>query len=293
MSIDIRSKAQLVALHISSWSARKYDKKVTDKVIADHGAKGDVGRFNKSLLPGDAVSYKALTQFMSQMRTAHYEQTLDWPDEGFRLLPIANDTKYRDLIQSSQSTLENELLPAFISDYPSLKEEARRLLNGMFKEEDYPGVNLIREKFNIVADYSPIPEANFKKLALASGLQEKLERDLEARVARATESAMDDAWTRLHDCVSHLHERLATPGAIFRDSLIENVREVCDVLKRLNVTQDPALERMRATAMSSLLQYSPETLRNSTRIRNTTAATAADLMAEISGSRRIIRAQVA
>ena len=40
-------------------------------------------------------------------------------------------------------------------------------------------------------------------------------------------------------------EKLADPKAVFRDTLVENTKEVCSILSRLNFADDPDLETMR------------------------------------------------
>ena len=95
---SLRTSALLVALRISTWTAKKFDKSVTKAVVQNHGASADSGRFNKNLLPGEPLSYKALMSHMSGLRARHYQQTLAWADEGSRLLPYANNNEYRDMI---------------------------------------------------------------------------------------------------------------------------------------------------------------------------------------------------
>lgn len=183
----------------------------------------------------------------------------------------------------------DELLPAFLADYPSLMREARQKLGTMYKEEDYPTVTNMRDKFVISPEYTPVPRSDFNSAALSSGLLAEMERDLEERIQRSTQQAMGDAWNRLFTCVENLHERLATPGAIFRDSLVDNVKECCDVLKRLNVVNDPQLERMRANVEDQLGRYGANVLRNSDRLRGNTATAAETIMNQIRGTGRVIR----
>lgn len=70
---SIHARALLVWLTISGWSARRYDRQVTNKVNAQYAASTDAGRYNKHLLPGDAPSYKALTALLGaiQIGRAH------------------------------------------------------------------------------------------------------------------------------------------------------------------------------------------------------------------------------
>ena len=73
---NLISRAMLASSRISSWSARKYDRKITDETNTAHGASSDAGRYNKMLLPGDASSYKALTSHIAAIRVLHYAKLL-------------------------------------------------------------------------------------------------------------------------------------------------------------------------------------------------------------------------
>ena len=64
--------------------------------------------------------------------------------------------------------------------------------------------------------------------------------------------------------------KLSQPEAIFRDSLIENARELCDVLTRLNLTDDPKLETLRRQT-ELLVQSEPQLLRDNPDVRVSTA----------------------
>jgi hypothetical protein len=72
-------------------------------------------------------------------------------------------------------------------------------------------------------------------------------------------------------------EKLADPKAIFRDSMLENTREICALLPRLNFTDDPNLEAMRQQVEASLLKH-PEALRNDPDLRHDTAVEAKKIM---------------
>ncbi len=278
----IHSRAMLVSLRLSTWTARKYDKRVTAEVNASHGASSDAGRFNKMLIPGDALSYKAIMQLAGSIRTQHYANTLAWSDEGWRLLPTANFTEYSSFVRKAQSEF-NTLLEDFLTEYPALRESARVRLNGMYREEDYPTTSQIRHKFSVCLDYSPLPAKGDFRVDLPADEVQRIESECQAKVTDATHDAMQDCWRRLYDCVQHIHERMITPDAIFRDSLIHNARELCDMLTRLNVTGDANLEAMRAEIEDSLVSNDPDTLRENDSLRNDTATLAEDIMSRMAG----------
>lgn len=284
----IHSRALLVSLSISTWTARKFDRKVTEEVNAQHAAARDAGRYNKMLLPGDADSYKALTRLANAARADHYANTLPWSDEGWRLLPSANYMKYADLMRTHAAAFESAL-ESFVADYPAMKEAARDLLNGMYREQDYPTTDAIRSKFRFGVDYAPLPAQGDFRLDLPAAEIDAIESRVQDRVRKATAEAMRDAWGRLHDVVSKMHDRLSQPDAIFRDTLVGNVRDLVDVLSRLNVTDDPSLEALRARVQRELAIHEPQTLRADGDVREATAKAAQDIldaMSEVYGGAR-------
>ena len=278
----IHARALLVWLRLSTWSARKYDKGVSLQVNAAHNAASDAGRYNKLLLPGDARAYKQLTALASAIRLQHYSNTLAWSDEGWRLLPTANYTQYTQWLRDRTREF-HAALNDFAADYPAMRAQAARLLSGLYKDEDYPDVTDLRERFAITVNYQPVPAQGDLRVDLGSDQIAIIETQIAAQTDRAVAGAMQDAWTRLHDVVSKIAERLAQPEAIFRDSLISNATDVCDVLQRLNVTDDANLEAMRQRVRTELTRFSPETLRDVPSRRQQTAERAQNILDTMSG----------
>ena len=56
-------------------------------------------------------------------------------------------------------------------------------------------------------------------------------------------------------------EKLADSDKIFRDSLINNLCDLCDLLPKLNITGDKNLDNMRKEIEQQLCRYMPENLR--------------------------------
>jgi hypothetical protein len=285
----IHSRAILVSLRISSWSAKKFDKKVTREATAAHGADESAGRFNKSLLPSavtitnsataakqanETNSFKALSQHIAATRVWHYEQTLRWGDDGWQLLPIKNYKAYTDGIRERQHEF-NRLLREFVADYPRLRDAAKILLNGMFQHGDYP--QDIAGRFSFDVEYAPVPQGGDFRVALADSEIEAIAASTESRVKASVEAAQGDAVKRLYETLEKIVGRLSQPDAIFRDTLISNARDVCDVLSRLNVAEDAKLERLRRET-ELLAMSEPETIRKNDNVRVEVASRAQSIL---------------
>lgn len=279
----IHERAMLVKLSVSAWTARKFDRKVTEEVNRQHGANDDVGRYNKHLLGGKdhAKSHAAVVSAAKAMRTTVYEQTLPWADEGWRLLPTANYEKFTDALRAAR-TRYDDAVEAFVREYPELRENARKLLNGMFRDEDYPDADSIAGRFSCTVDFSPVPAQGDFRLDLPADQIERLEGSAADRVKRAVGEAMQGAWERLHKVVAHARERLGDPDAIFRDTLIGNISELTDILSRLNVTGDDQLETMRKRVERDLSKLQPDVLRKNKTARAQAANKAQKILESMS-----------
>jgi hypothetical protein len=280
MSQELTNKAMLVRLSISQWTAKKYDKKVSKEVAAQYGTAQDRGRYNKVLVA--KAELERISKAAGAARTFHYQQTLPWSDDGARILPSANYLHYTQEMRELHSEFE-KAVSTFIDNYPSLVADARWQLNGLFNQEDYPPEHRIGRKFAIAVTVDPLPAAADFRVDLQGDEVARIKADIEARSKQATTAAMADLWTRLHDVVSKMAERLGTKDAIFRDSLVENVNELVDLLPRLNLTGDARLDAMRQEVVHKLTRYDAQTLRDSTVARTETARAAEDILQAMSG----------
>lgn len=270
-SSSLSNRALLVSIQISQWDARRIDKAETAAVQAKHNTVKRAARVHKSLLP-EARELEAIHKLSGDIRTFLYKHTLPWA-EGVQILRTVGYMQFtQDL---SELVLKwNRHVEDFISAYPQLIQNAQRALGSMFNPDDYPAQCELRGKFRIETKYLPVPEANDWRVDLNDEHVESLRASVEAQLRASQESAMKEAWSRLYSVCQHAHERLSKPDAIFRDSLVENAVELCELLPSLNIANDPELEKMRRQIEGSLCAYDPKQLRKD---RGQRAAAAAQL----------------
>jgi len=276
--MNLNDRALLVQLSISQWTARKYDKKATKEVTNANGATMDAGRFNKALLPMndllDNVHKKA-----TLIRTEFYTNTLPWGMEGTMMLPSANYLSFMTDYRKQKSDWQY-LVNQFVQGYDQLVSDARRTLGSLYNAADYPQRWEVAAKFDMDMAVFPVPSSDFR-VSIGSDELSRIQQDVEQRVKASQQKAMTEVWTRLYDRVKHMAEKLADPKAIFRDSMLENTREICALLPRLNFSDDPNLEAMRQQVEASLIKH-PEALRNDPDLRQDTAAEAKRIMDKMS-----------
>jgi hypothetical protein len=276
----LSERAVLAQLSLSMWTARKQDKRVTREAISANNASDGAGRFHKALLPM-CEALENVHGSGREVRRHFYDNTLDWGLEGTRLLPSANYLNFMSELRQRKDDWDH-LVRKFVRDYEPLVVEAKTSLGAMFDPTDYPDPATIADKFRINVNIMPVPESDFR-VDVPEAEMEDMKRALESRLVDAQEAAMKDVWQRLYTVVQKAHEKLADPDAIFRDSLIENVKELCHILPRLNVADDEQLESLRLDALVKVGAVKPDALRLDPDLRSKKAAEAKAIMDKMSG----------
>jgi len=275
---NLHQKAMLVGLAIHGWQARKYDRRISAEVSAAHAATQNAGRYNKHLLPQAAASYEAVHKKGREFRTFYYDNTLPWSKDGQRILPTKNYEQFAEGVRRFKR--EYKLLTEdFLREYPVLKEDARILLNGMFNEADYPQVEEMRGKFWIDLETLPFPTAEDFRVNLAGNEVDRIRREIEERVRMELDKAGKDLWNRLRTAVDNMILRLSSPESKFHDTLVGNIRDIVDLIPRLNFVEDANLEAVRAKCAETLVVHNPQVLREDVGVRSLVAAQAKEISA--------------
>lgn len=275
----LHEKAMLVNLAISQWTARKLDKKASAEVAQAHGNNGDWGRYNKSLIAKTAL--EEIAKIATEARTYHYANTLPWSDNGQRILPSARYMQYTTDMRAFCSRFDNAADQLEIN-YDSLVSQAQANLNGLFNPADYPPAHKARKSFAFSFDIDPLPTSADFRVNIGDAEAEIIRQQIEQRSADRVRTAMRDAAGRLLDAVQHAAAKLADKDAIFRDSMIGNIRDLCSILPALNITDDPTLAQAITDTTATLAKYEPQTLRDNPTIREKTASAAQAITAKLS-----------
>ncbi len=262
--MDLTRDAMLVGLRISAWSGRLYDREASDHVAAHHDASTSAGRYNKRLLPKAALA--AINATMSEARTRHYSNSLPWDDKGSRLLTVANYEHYTELMDGLRERLVRERA-RFIEDFDHYVEQARLDLGKLFRIEEYPSKEDLRDRFSIRYRITPVPDSDHFIAKLASDDTDRVKRDIERHIEEQLHDAVDDLYRRLAEAVERVSDRLTEDGdgkpLVFRDTMISNVRDLVDVVPRLNIFGDQRLARLCEQVKDRIAGVEPDSLRPS------------------------------
>ena len=276
---NIIEKALLVKLSIFQFNPKRNDDKVTKEVLAEKKAKNEAGVWIKNLVNPKTLA--DINKKAMQARLENYDLSLSWNEEGYRILPVTMYEKYQSIMRERKKEFEIEV-EKFLSKYELYKSEAKKALNGMYNEKEYPSIEELKRKFDFVVDFTPLPCGNDFRISLANDELESLQKDVENRVKEATKQAMKDLWLRLAEPIKHLAEKLNDKDAIFRDSIIENIKDIIELIEPLNVMNDVNLTAIAKECKKELL-VNPDTLRANESTRELIAQKADAILKKMEG----------
>lgn len=270
--MSITSSAVLVEMNISVWTANKLDKGETEKVTVGNSAVRDAAQVRKNLMAGTSKR-KEIADYVAGCRLWHNTRTLPWADKGARLLPTSLFMDYKAEANVRRDTY-NKMVDDFIAAYPNLVQTAQNYLGRLFKAEDYPSIEEVRSKFGFRLVFSPVPESNDFRLAVAEQDLQDLRDQYEASFQDRLTDAMREPWDRLHKLLSGMSEKLTDKAdedeqkkTRYHDTLITNATSLCGLLTHLNVSNDPKLEEARRQLEQTMIGADIDSIKESAEVR--------------------------
>jgi hypothetical protein len=262
----------MVDLHISVYSGRKQDKSTQAEVTTAKGSGSSKAASVYKNLFAECKELDALTKFQARARAEHYRLTLPWNDQGARLLPTASLLEYQQTMGRYRNEFER-LVDAFLDKYDTLVAAAAFQLGTLFDRQEYLSRAQVALRFRMESSFTPLPTSGDFRLDVESTVQRELVEQYERRMEAKLAQANQDSWSRLHEALLRLSDRLVVEEdgkkRKFHDTMVTGALELCELLTVMNVTNDPELEKARRKVEEVLSGVTPKELRDehSTRIQ--------------------------
>lgn len=267
--ITLQSCALIVEFNASVWTARKLDKTVTEETIsAKHAKAHDSVRANKNLLAGRS-ELKDVQQLVTRVRNYIYESTSPWSNNGQQLLPNAKFMAFDKKLSMFKEEFDSKV-DEFVAIYPTLITAQAMALGAMFDRNDYPPAHDMRRRFAFTYDYFPVPSAGDFRVDVGNMASAELRARLEKIATARVDAVVADLKQRLGDHLRRMSERLVTDidpetreprHRKFTSTLVSSAYDLCDLVKGLNITNDPDLSRACKVLENALSGTTAETLR--------------------------------
>jgi len=247
------------------------------------GAEGTFLSAAKKLLDTSHPAFKAVTGVRSRAICYWKGISLPYPEPGVRL--VRQDDVAAFSVQ--MTTLQAELAEAVAllgERYQELKTAARKRLGRLFNAADYP--ESLNGLFELSFDFPSVEPPDYLK-QLSPKLYAQESQRASARFQEAVELAEQAFLEEFARVISHLTERLSGQEdgkpKVFRDSAVEHLHAFFDRFRHLNVRSSQQLDDLVSQAQRVTRGIEPQSLRNSTALRQQIASQLSGVQSVLDG----------
>ena len=283
--ISLASSAVVVHVEVNVWTATRQDKQISNEVTTAKRASADAGKFTQNLL-ANSPEHKALLNYRQTVYNWLQRCTFDWSGAA-RLLPTVRIEQFMAELTQHKTAFQ-KLLDDFIVKYPSIVSDAAFKQGDMFDRSAYPDADDVRQKFRIKEFISAVPENDFRN-SIATELANDLAQHYQRQTERIVDEVMSDAAERLIVIAERISSACSEPeasddGKVRRkkiyENTINNARDICDVLKNFNLTDNDELEAARSQLEGALRDVTLDALRESSYIRGKVKDSVDDMLSK-------------
>jgi hypothetical protein len=243
----IQKNAIVVTLRIGKWTARKFDKRVTDETNSAHGASDDAGRYNKRLASKECLD--PFVKLEGETRKYLYKHTIPWGENSQYLLNATMIMEFKQEMFNFQQKYM-ALVPALLDKWDDILVQAKNDLNGMFNQADYPTRSELEGKFVFKVNYEPVPATDHWGVGMSQEETDYLTKSMEREFETRQQEAVRSIWERIKEQLLHMKDRLTAtrttktgeekPGKMY-ESLFGNMKELVEVLPSINIMNDASI----------------------------------------------------
>ena len=237
----------------------------------------------KKLLDTSHPAFKAVTAVRHRVIAFWKGISLPYPENGIRL--IRQDDISAFTVQMTSHKVElDEAVIQLDERYDELKSAARRRLGSLFNATDYPAT--LRGWFDVSYDFPSVEPPEYLRQLSPKLYQQEASR-VAARFDEAVQLAEQAFTEELSKLVSHLTERLSGTDdgkpKVFRDSVVENLREFFDRFRHLNIRSDEQLDDLVVQAQRVIRGVEPQQLRDNQVVRQQVASQLSSVQSVLDG----------
>src|SRR3990167_45113 len=279
---SLSSRAVLVHLNQHYWFGKISDLKITDEVNKKYSADGS---YEKRLIP--AKEMKEMGSAFTVVRNIHNRYTLPWSGDGWHILASAAYYQWDKELREAIAVAEQKA-DAFAQKWEDLVNQMAKT-DKSFDPDHYPSKKVIRAKYGFDIHYKPVPVGGDVRISISNDALAAIQANVNNDQQQYVETMMLDIAERIKDVVGKLVTKLREYKPAkkdkkaensFKDSLVENVRDLAGLLPKLNPGGVIKIDQMAAELLK-ILPASADTLRDDDKVRQQTADAAEKILSHV------------
>ena len=211
-----------------------------------------------------SAEVKELRNIQSRARNEFNDETYAW-EKGWR---IARNFKLDDLQQmAAKCKMDCETQVELIcSKLPEHIAQKERALGALFREEDFPTADQIRDKVNVKFDIRVLPDTDHDpRIGVSESARDRFKQQILSNEAERIRGVQLSQQRDLHRMISHMVERFGSytgkKEGSFNNTLFTNLEDYVNKMENYNLGNDPEIEKLRLDIKKQLVSVNPDSVR--------------------------------
>jgi len=255
----LSERAMLIHISGHAWSGRKKDQKISTEVCVRANAEKDAGAWWTYLVPESEL--RPINSAYGRVYRRFCDLTAPWLDGGIRILPSDLFFKFREELGKLIAEHDKAVDKFLRERWPTIIVNHNKRLGNLAHNTPLPSAADLKRKFYISQDILPIPEMSDFRVKMGDEELADVRQEVERSMNEMMVKAIQHVWDRLANLVGKVAETMGQSDRTFRNSLISNLKEFCELIPKFNLTDDVDLEAIRNQVVSTLVSLDPEDLR--------------------------------
>lgn len=277
-------KAVLVSVKRRMYSPYKLDKEESEK----YGA----GNVNKHLFEGRDNKVKETISKFTAVYTWVKDNTVPW-STGVDMLNINHYFEFNKGLRERIEDAEKAVEDLYRNWDREVQADLARLMRiatakgkpSLANINDYPDAEEMRSRFGIDVRYMPVPTTGDFRVGISDEDKASLQRQLEEAESNAARHVIQSMLEPMQRAAEKLSVPIGKDGAVFRDTLIDNMVDVAERMAKVNLSDDSSVLKQinDLKALVGAYANNKDVLRQSPVVRNKAASQIKSLVNQMQG----------
>lgn len=277
----LADKAMLARLSRRKMRTARRDEELEQQVRNDYNSPDLT--VTKHLFKSPSHPVRQLIRNYDAIYQEHTRRTAPWIDRGPRILPAVQFEAYMQAMREVVNAVDRAL-PGIVATWDRQVRDDMLHRGARAKYEDYPLASEVSGLFSVDYTVMPLPDVRDFRVDVSDDMKERLEQAVKDAEAGMRREAVERMLEPIRAAVKKLRTPIGEEGSIFRNSLVENLRDGIEQARGLVIDDEELLahiEQVAATIEGK--DMSPDVLRTNTTARSEAAEKLAGLMANLGG----------
>jgi hypothetical protein len=284
---SLTSTHTLIEFHCRIPSGLRQDRQASSELASNKKANAKRVKVQKNTFGCDELDI--VRKETAKVRSYIYSMTLPWGESGQRLLANSVQDEVSAKVDDWIDDIEVKY-QKFLDRYDFIRDESKRELGDLAKDDDYWSVEKLKDKFQLTrpsawATSVPDPELDVRA-GWSKPQMSRMKDSMQKQNATKVRSACRETADRLEKVLGRMVERLDKYGkdengkvvGEFRNTLVGHVRDIAGLLPAFNIENDPKVEKVRQRIISDLCTVDITDLRKDPDLRKDVKAKAQDIL---------------